>query len=64
MTHRHCWTVLLHAVWSNNVELVQELCRQGARTLGSTLVVSFVSQIREADNSGLYHLQFSLAEFE
>ncbi|CAE7455679.1 ANK2 [Symbiodinium pilosum] len=41
MTHRHCWTVLLHAVWSNNVELVQELCRQGARKV-----------INEADRRG------------
>lgn len=31
MTHRHCWTALLHAVWSDSAELVRELCRQGAR---------------------------------
>jgi len=31
MTHRHCWTALLHAVWSDNADLVRELCRQGAR---------------------------------
>ncbi|CAE7602377.1 Ank3 [Symbiodinium natans] len=41
MTHRHCWTALLHAVWSNNVELVRELCRQGARKI-----------INEADRRG------------
>ena len=41
MTHRHCWTALLHAVWSNNVELVRELCRQGARKV-----------INEADRRG------------
>mmetsp|Transcript_34478 Transcript_34478/g.62481 ORF Transcript_34478/g.62481 Transcript_34478/m.62481 type:complete len:731 (-) Transcript_34478:65-2257(-) len=32
VTQRHCWTPLMYAVWSNNVTLVQEICRLGGRT--------------------------------
>eukprot|EP00933_Yihiella_yeosuensis_P028720 TRINITY_DN22556_c0_g1_i1.p1 TRINITY_DN22556_c0_g1~~TRINITY_DN22556_c0_g1_i1.p1 ORF type:complete len:740 (+),score=105.59 TRINITY_DN22556_c0_g1_i1:120-2339(+) len=31
LTTRHCWTPLMFAVWSNNVSLVQEICRLGGR---------------------------------
>ncbi|CAE8686649.1 unnamed protein product [Polarella glacialis] len=31
-TFRHCWTPLMFAVWSNNVPLVQEICRLGGRS--------------------------------
>jgi len=33
MTHRHCWTPLMYAVWSNNVKMVQEICRVGGRSV-------------------------------
>jgi len=31
LTARHKWTPLMFAVWSGNVELVSEICRQGGR---------------------------------
>lgn len=31
MTHRHRWTPLMYGVWSNDVKMVQEICRVGGR---------------------------------